>query len=145
MILGHLKRPNTNAKLLSGMTMELPFSWRLSSTFTWNACCMNEIGQTTAVSSIPASLLLTWPRKHFPQGDPSVWLWDTSVKCSCSLVWLEEWSNYTPVQRWAKMWALGCVNPASWLPLALGCKFTQPRTHLIAHFCTVAQVSYIIW
>ena len=26
-------------------------------------------------------------------------------------------------------WSLGCVNPASWLPLAAGCEFTQPRDH----------------
>ena len=36
------------------------------------------------------------------------------------------------IQRSAKRWALGCVNPTSWLPLATGREFTQPRAHLIA-------------
>ena len=40
------------------------------------------------------------------------------------------------VQGWAKEWALGCVNPASWLPLAAGGEFTQPRAHSFAHLCT---------
>ena len=31
------------------------------------------------------------------------------------------------VQGWAKEWSLGCVNPASWLPLYAWCEFTQPR------------------
>ena len=34
------------------------------------------------------------------------------------------------VQGWAKEWTLGCVNPTSWLPLAAGGEFTQPRAHL---------------
>ena len=40
------------------------------------------------------------------------------------------------VQGWAKGWALGCVNPASWLPLAARGEFTQPRAHLFADPCT---------
>ena len=37
------------------------------------------------------------------------------------------------LQRWAIGWALGCVNPASsWLPLAAGREFTQPRAHSFA-------------
>ena len=36
------------------------------------------------------------------------------------------------IQRWAIRWALGCVNSGSWLPLATGRKFTQPRAHLIS-------------
>ena len=36
------------------------------------------------------------------------------------------------IQRWAIRWALGCVNPVSWLPLAAGREVTQPRTYLIA-------------
>ena len=36
-------------------------------------------------------------------------------------------------------WALGCVNPASWLPLAAGREFTQPRDHLMAHLCASIQ------
>ena len=40
------------------------------------------------------------------------------------------------VQRWAETWALSCVNPAPWLPLAAGREFTQPRARLIAQLCT---------
>ena len=40
------------------------------------------------------------------------------------------------VQGWAKEWSLGCVNPASWLPVAVGHKFTQPRDHSFAQPCT---------
>ena len=36
-----------------------------------------------------------------------------------------------PVQRWA----LGCVNPTSWLSLAMACELTKPRAHLIAQLC----------
>ena len=32
---------------------------------------------------------------------------------------------------------LGCVNPASWLPLAAGGEFTQPSLHLLFHVCTL--------
>ena len=39
------------------------------------------------------------------------------------------------VQGSAKRWALGCVNPASWLPLATGCEFTQSRDHSFAQPC----------
>ena len=39
------------------------------------------------------------------------------------------------LQGWAKEWALGCVNPASWLPPAAGGEFTQPRAHSFAHLC----------
>ena len=35
-------------------------------------------------------------------------------------------------QKW---WELGCVNPASWLSLAAGGQFTQPRTHLLSECC----------
>ena len=28
--------------------------------------------------------------------------------------------NFADIQGWAKEWTLGCVNPASWLPLAAG-------------------------
>ena len=36
------------------------------------------------------------------------------------------------LQRLAKMCARGCVN--------LGCKFTQPRAKLIAHYCLLSKV-----
>ena len=39
------------------------------------------------------------------------------------------------MQGWAKEWSLGCVNPASWLPLAAGGEFTQPRDHSLAQPC----------
>ena len=39
------------------------------------------------------------------------------------------------LQGWAKEWALGCVYPASWLPLAAGGEFTQPRAHSFAQPC----------
>ena len=42
----------------------------------------------------------------------------------------------TGVQGSAKRWALGCANPASWLPLTEGRKFTQPRANLLADPCT---------
>ena len=33
-------------------------------------------------------------------------------------------------------WTLGCVNPATWLPLATGRQeFTQPRAHLLVQLC----------
>ena len=40
------------------------------------------------------------------------------------------------VQRWVMRWTLGCVNPASWLPLATGREFTQPRAHLCRNTST---------
>ena len=40
------------------------------------------------------------------------------------------------VQWSAKRWALGCMNPAFWLPLAAGREFTQPRAHLLVDPCT---------
>ena len=36
------------------------------------------------------------------------------------------------VQGSAKRWTLGCMNPASWLPLAAGGMLMQPRAHLLA-------------
>ena len=38
-------------------------------------------------------------------------------------------------QSWARMWALGCVNPTSRLPLTSGCKFPQPNAHVLAQLC----------
>ena len=38
-----------------------------------------------------------------------------------------EATMYYNEQGWAKEWTLGCVNPASWLPLAVGGEFTQLR------------------
>ena len=39
------------------------------------------------------------------------------------------------VQGWAKEGSLGCVNPASCLPLAAEREFTQPREHSFAQSC----------
>ena len=39
----------------------------------------------------------------------------------------------------AKRWALGCVNPASSLPLSAGGEFTQPRAYLLADPCIHAR------
>ena len=39
------------------------------------------------------------------------------------------------VRGWAKEWSLGCVNPASWLPLAAGREFPQPGDHSFAQPC----------
>ena len=41
------------------------------------------------------------------------------------------------LQGSAKRWALGCVNPASWLSLAAEREFTQPRDHYFAQPCIV--------
>ena len=49
------------------------------------------------------------------------------------------------VQGWAKGWALGCVNPASWLPLAARHEFTQPRAHLIAQLYICILPSLPCW
>ena len=43
------------------------------------------------------------------------------------------------LQGSANKWTLGCVNPASWLPLALGSEFTKPRDHLLADLCTATS------
>ena len=40
------------------------------------------------------------------------------------------------LHTWTKNWTLGCVNPASTLPLAAGGEFTQPRDHSFAQPCS---------
>ena len=62
------------------------------------------------------------------------------------LIFLFFYSNNFPIARCkklvctgigsAKRWTQGCVNPASWLPLATGGMFTQPRAHLLPDPCT---------
>ena len=37
--------------------------------------------------------------------------------------------THDDVRGCANFWDLGCVNPASWLSLAAGTEFTQPRAH----------------
>ena len=44
-----------------------------------------------------------------------------------------------PLLQWAIRWALGCVNHASRLPLAVGHEFTQPRARLLADPCNRAK------
>ena len=41
----------------------------------------------------------------------------------------------------AERWTLGCVNPASWLPMAAGGELTQPRAraHLLADPCILPK------
>ena len=46
-------------------------------------------------------------------------------------------NRVSDVQRWAIRWVLGCVNPASGLPLAAGREVTQPRAYLVAQLCNV--------
>ena len=48
---------------------------------------------------------------------------------------VEVWRLVLNLQGSAKRWAPGCVNPASWLPLATGHEFTQRRAYLIAQPC----------
>ena len=54
----------------------------------------------------------------------------------CHMVVIVRCSLYY-VQGSPKRLALGCVNPASRLPLAAGGEFTQPRAHLLADPCTI--------
>ena len=48
-------------------------------------------------------------------------------------------SSVSDVQGSAKRWALGCVNLASWLPLAAGGEFPKPRAHLLADPCRISM------
>ena len=50
-------------------------------------------------------------------------------------------TNADILQGWAKEISLGCVNTASWLPLATRREFTQPRDHLLACSCTLRRRS----
>ena len=43
--------------------------------------------------------------------------------------------SFLDIQRWAKEWMVGCVNTASWLPLAAGCEFSQPRARSFGQPC----------
>ena len=75
---------------------------------------------------------------------------ESHTKCSAAHPRSAQWRNisasHSPnlaglflhysVQGWAKEWALGCVNPASRLPLAAGGEFTQPRARSFAQPCT---------
>ena len=47
--------------------------------------------------------------------------------------------NVTLIYRDLQKGALGCVNPASWLPLAAGGEFKQPRAHLLANPCIICK------
>ena len=48
------------------------------------------------------------------------------------------------IQGCAKEWALGCLNPASWLPPTAGGEFTQPRAHSFAHLCVFSYLDFAI-
>ena len=50
--------------------------------------------------------------------------------------------NFTYRDR-LKKWSLGCVIPASWLPLAAGARSTQPRDHSLAHPCTLVNAVFL--
>ena len=63
----------------------------------------------------------------------------TLTSPSCKNLPFQYKNQNIQIQRWAIRWSLGCVNPASWLPLATGCEFTQPRAHLIVHIFTTAD------
>ena len=54
------------------------------------------------------------------------------------LNWLRTLLQGTLMQS-AKVWSLGCVNPASWLPLSEAHEFTQPRDHSVADPCISNQ------
>ena len=45
-----------------------------------------------------------------------------------------------PTQRCAKSWFLGHVNTASWLPLAVGHEFSQPRSHILEHLYRLPKI-----
>ena len=68
------------------------------------------------------------------------WFIRTAVYVECVL-WLRHPSR--TLQGWEKKWALGCVNPASWLPPAAGGEFTQPRAHSFAHLGIHMRYSHI--
>ena len=53
-----------------------------------------------------------------------------------------DWRTFlgdTTLQGWAKEWSLGCVNLASWLPLAAGREFTQPSDPFFVQPCTYVK------
>ena len=52
-----------------------------------------------------------------------------------SFVYSAKYKHYL-LQESVRKWSLGCVNPASSLPLAAGHEFTQPRAHSFALPCT---------
>ena len=70
------------------------------------------------------------------------WFIRTAVYVECVL-WLRHPSR--TLQGWEKKWALGCVNPASWLPPAAGGEFTQPRAHSFAHLETFHFFKNLCW
>ena len=48
------------------------------------------------------------------------------------------------LQRWAIRWSLGCVNPASWIPLDAGREFTEPRAHHIGQLCAMMVAQTVL-
>ena len=57
------------------------------------------------------------------------------INCAIILSFFGQAFSISSIQESAKRRALGCVNPASWLPLATGREFTQPRDHPLAQPC----------
>ena len=66
-----------------------------------------------------------WPEWSMGETDPLPSLYQTGMLTVIN----------NGIQRWAVRWALGCMNSAYWLPLAVKREFTQPRAHLIAQLC----------
>ena len=60
------------------------------------------------------------------------------LDCRCCYV---AYTEVPLIQGLAKRWVLGCVITASWLPLAAGGEFTQPRSHLLADTCIPVRSS----
>ena len=71
--------------------------------------------------------------------DPSSVAWKLeSSQNSILLHWTLWHSNLGGLQTQSTgidLKVLGCVIPASWLPLAAGSEFTQPKAHLLADPC----------
>ena len=49
------------------------------------------------------------------------------------------------LQRCSKWWFLGCMNPASWPPLAAGLEFAPPRNHLLDNLCIGRRIMACMW
>ena len=63
-------------------------------------------------------------------------LWGRKIDCDRGRQRKEDMNGTVRnIKNWAKQWSLGWVNPASWLPLAAGGEYTQPRDHSFAQPC----------
>ena len=59
-------------------------------------------------------------------------IWKTRISPSLSECISPPFKCQCHLQGSAVRWSLGCVNPASWPPLAAGSEFIQPRAYLLA-------------